>query len=286
MRASACLLLALPATALAHGEVPAAFEAPLGPGNVVVRGEAAVVRWRDTDLGDATISLHATRTPPPPRVSSWPLDQVEGERIHGPVPVTDPVDEVVLDTAALEPGHWFFWLGLEAPDGHTQYVPPAGVLTVVEPGAAPPPSVFFDAPARNDTAQGGAYVARLTTWPTEGIEVVVRAGFADAKGLDDSVAWVGRPGIAEPVEVDLRCVAPAGGWVELHATVAAPDGGSGAAWATGRLLVPANAGAPGDCPAPPGSAGKRPRPRDGAGCAAAGGESPLLALFLLLRRRR
>ncbi|WP_373049201.1 hypothetical protein [Vulgatibacter sp.] len=279
-RFAALLALACPAVAAAHGELPVALEAPAGPGNVVEAGAPFTARWHDTDVGGGTLTLFARRTPAPPYVASWPIEGIEGEVVFGPVAIEDRANEAAIDTAALGPGHWFLWAAVHEADGHSQYVPPAGVLTVVEPGGTAAPSVFVDAPARNDSAAGPAYEVRLSTWPAEASVVVDLFGsIDDVEGTRLRLLATATGGTDRLVPVDVRCAGGGSGWLTLQARVR----GGGAAFAAGRVLLDEDdvAGAA-PCPAGTGDA-----PAPGGGCSSAGAApAGLLALLGTRRRRR
>lgn len=271
MRRLACLLvLATPALARAHDEVVVRLTSPAGPGNVVERGTPAVITWTDPDVGDAGLTLYARPTPPPPYVASWPLDGIEGVSVFGPVPLADATNRATFDTARLAPGHWFVWGGIRASDGHTQYVPPAGVLTLTAPGGTPPPSIWFDSPQRNETAVEGRFEAVYSTWPATGVEVELLGSIDDPEGQRLEKVASGPGGSAQRVQVETRCSGGTG-WFTLGGTVRDASGASGSAMATGRVLAQDEAPR-GLCPGR--DAG------DGGGCAA--GDGPVSAALALL----
>jgi len=280
------LVWALPWPAHAHGELAIRLEAPSGPGNVVERGTPAVVRWSDPDLGDAAVTLYVRPTPPPPYVASWPLGEIEGTPVYGPVALADGANEATIDTGALAPGLWFVWAAVRAADGHTQYVPPAGVLTVIEPGETPPPSIWFSSPQRNATASGGLFEAVYSTWPESGVEVELLGSIEDLAGERLARVAAATPGSAQRVRVETRCSGGTG-WFTLGGIVRDAAGRTGRALATGRVLSLA-AAPEGTCGAGDGGSGSA----GGGGCASGGGAPgasagvALVLLFVRERRRR
>lgn len=282
-------LLLLPSSALAHGTPPIRFATPVGPAATVTRGEPYVVSWTDPDLyPDDLIELRARPTPPPPYISFWPTDRIEGEPVAPQVTMEDPGNAITLDTSALAPGPWFFWFAVRDAGGD-KYVAPAGVLTVLEPGVDPAPTIWLHEPASSTGATGERFDVVWSTWPEEGVTVELSTSVDDLEGEALRPIAQGLPGGAQVRHtIDLRCVPD--GAIGVRAIVTDAEGRTGAAWATGRVSFrrPPGTPLPADCPQP---TAPTPAPTpDGqeSGCDAAGGTANLPALLplILLRRRR
>ena len=282
------LALLLPSAALAHGAPPVSFLAPVGPDSVVVRGEPFRVEWYDPNLyPDDTLLLMATSEPPPPYIAFWPVDQIAGEPIAGPVTMDDPANAFELDTSALEAGPWWFWFAVEDPASGSKYVAPNGVLTVIEAGETPAPAIWFDEPWTSTGAVEQSFEVVYSTSSPD-VTVTLFGSLNDLEGEALAPIAEGLPGGTRVAHtVSLRCVGD--GAYGLFATVQDGEGREGSAWATGRISWrrPVDEPIPEDC-FPPEPPGEGPPPGDGGcACSSAATGLPLLPLLLLpLRRKR
>lgn len=289
LRRLTLMLLFAPQLALAHGTPPIRFVSPVGPAAQVERGAPYVVSWHDPDLyPDDLLELHARPTSPPPYITFWPTERIDGAPVAPVVTMEDPVNALTVDTAGLAPGPWFFWFSVRDAGGD-KYVAPAGVLTVLEPGVPPAPTIWLHEPATSTGASGEAFDAVWSTWPTDGVTVTLEASVDDLEGLAlapiaDDLAG----GTQVRHTVELRCVPD--GAIGLRATVRDAAGRTGSAWATGRVSLhrPPGTTLPADCAQPPAPAAPSGGGDEGSGCSTTSdGATSLLALLplALLRRR-